>query len=73
MTAELLLSFHVEEHFHAAAFDSPMRRRHWDQCESRVEKNIAKLLDLMTINFYLGGPTVCRSWDDIRNDTDTTP
>jgi polysaccharide deacetylase family protein (PEP-CTERM system associated) len=48
MTAELLLSFHVEEHFHAAAFDSPMRRRHWDQCESRVEKNIAKLLDVLT-------------------------
>ena len=47
MTPKLLLSFHVEEHFHATAFDSPMRRRHWDQCESRVEKNITKLLDVL--------------------------
>jgi polysaccharide deacetylase family protein (PEP-CTERM system associated) len=60
MTAELLLSFHVEEHFHAPAFDSPMRRRHWDQCESRVEKNIAKLLDVLaersvTATFFVLG------------------
>jgi polysaccharide deacetylase family protein (PEP-CTERM system associated) len=60
MTAELLLSFHVEEHFHAAAFDSPMRRRHWDQCESRVETNIAKLLDILaergvTATFFVLG------------------
>ncbi len=60
VTAELLLSFHVEEHFHAVAFDSPMRRRHWDQCESRVEKNVAKLLDILaehgvTATFFVLG------------------
>jgi polysaccharide deacetylase family protein (PEP-CTERM system associated) len=60
MTGELLLSFHVEEHFHAAAFDSPMRRRHWDQCESRVENNVAKLLDVLaeqtvTATFFVLG------------------
>ena len=47
MTTELLLSFHVEEHFHAPAFDSPMRRRHWEQCESRVERNTEKILALL--------------------------
>jgi polysaccharide deacetylase family protein (PEP-CTERM system associated) len=47
MTPKHFLSFHVEEHFHAPAFDSPMRRRHWDQFESRVERNTEKILDLL--------------------------
>jgi len=47
MTPKHFLSFHVEEHFHAAAFDSPMRRRHWNRFESRVENNTAKILDLL--------------------------
>ena len=47
MTPKHFLSFHVEEHFHVPAFDSPMRRRHWDRCESRVEKNTDKILDLL--------------------------
>ena len=41
------LTFDVEEHFQVSAFDSPMRRRHWDQFESRVERNTEKLLDLL--------------------------
>jgi len=48
MTPKHFLSFHVEEHFHAAAFDSPMRRRHWNRFESRVENNTAKILDLLS-------------------------
>jgi polysaccharide deacetylase family protein (PEP-CTERM system associated) len=47
MTPKHFLSFHVEEHFHVPAFDSPMRRRHWDRCESRVAKNTDKILDLL--------------------------
>jgi polysaccharide deacetylase family protein (PEP-CTERM system associated) len=47
MTPKHFLSFHVEEHFHAPAFDSPMRRRHWEQCESRVERNTEKILALL--------------------------
>ena len=47
MSPKHFLSFHVEEHFHVPAFDSPMRRRHWDRCESRVEKNTDKILDLL--------------------------
>jgi polysaccharide deacetylase family protein (PEP-CTERM system associated) len=47
MTSGHLLSVHVEEHFHAPAFDSPMRRRHWERFESRVEKNTEKILDLL--------------------------
>lgn len=41
------LSFDVEEHFQVSAFSSPMRRRHWDQFESRVEQNTFKILHLL--------------------------
>ena len=41
------LSFDVEEHFQVSAFESPMRRRHWDQYESRVEGNTELLLELL--------------------------
>ncbi len=40
------LSIDVEEHFQVSAFESPMRRRHWDQFESRVQRNVGRLLDL---------------------------
>ncbi|MGH7229503.1 MAG: XrtA system polysaccharide deacetylase [Nitrospiraceae bacterium] len=41
------LTFDVEEHFQVSAFESPMRRRHWDQSESRVERNTVKILELL--------------------------
>ena len=41
------LTFDVEEHFQVSAFESPMRRRHWDQFASRVERNTDKVLDLL--------------------------
>ncbi len=41
------LTFDVEEHFQVSAFDSPMRRRHWDRFESRVERNTWKILELL--------------------------
>jgi polysaccharide deacetylase family protein (PEP-CTERM system associated) len=41
------LSFDIEEHFQVSAFESPMRRRHWDQFESRVEQNTHRILDLL--------------------------
>ncbi len=41
------LSFDVEEHFQVSAFESPMRRRHWGQYESRVEANTERLLELL--------------------------
>ncbi|NGZ95896.1 MAG: polysaccharide deacetylase family protein [Nitrospira sp. WS110] len=44
------LSFDVEEHFQVSAFESPMRRRHWGQFESRVEENTEKLLGLLADN-----------------------
>jgi polysaccharide deacetylase family protein (PEP-CTERM system associated) len=43
-TVKHYLSFDVEEHFHVSAFASPMRRRHWDRFESRVERNMQKIL-----------------------------
>lgn len=47
--AKHCLSFDVEEHFQVSAFESPMRRRHWDQFESRVQLNTEKLLELLAI------------------------
>ena len=41
------LTFDIEEHFQVSAFESPMRRRHWDHCESRVERNTEKILELL--------------------------
>ena len=41
------LSFDVEEHFQVSAFESPMRRRHWDVYESRVENNTKRLLHVL--------------------------
>lgn len=41
------LSFDVEEHFQVSAFESPMRRRHWEQYESRVEANTDRLLGVL--------------------------
>ena len=44
------LSFDIEEHFQVSAFASPMRRRHWDQFESRVERNTEKVLELLAMH-----------------------
>lgn len=41
------LSFDIEEHFQVSAFESPIRRRHWDSFESRVEKNTLKILEVL--------------------------
>ncbi|RMH37838.1 MAG: DUF3473 domain-containing protein [Nitrospirae bacterium] len=41
------LSFDIEEHFQVAAFDSVVRRRHWESFESRVERNTQVLLELL--------------------------
>lgn len=41
------LSFDVEEHFQVAAFSSAVRRSHWDNCESRVDRNTSRILDLL--------------------------
>src|SRR6187549_1341296 len=42
------LSFDIEEHFQVSAFESPLRRRHWEQFESRVEMNTERLLGLLS-------------------------
>jgi polysaccharide deacetylase family protein (PEP-CTERM system associated) len=40
------LTVDVEEHFQVSAFDSSARRHHWDDHESRVERNTDRLLEL---------------------------
>ena len=42
-----ILTFDLEEHFHASRFDSPMRRRHWSSFQSRVQSNIERILELL--------------------------
>jgi polysaccharide deacetylase family protein (PEP-CTERM system associated) len=44
------LSFDVEEHFQVAAFWSDERRRNWESCESRVERNVEKILALLSLH-----------------------
>lgn len=41
------LSFDVEEHFQVSGFESPMRRKHWENFESRVEQNTDAILDIL--------------------------
>ncbi len=41
------LTFDIEEHFQVSAFESPMRRRHWENFESRVVRNTEKILELL--------------------------
>ena len=68
MTGERVLhclSFDIEEHFQVSAFDSPMRRGHWDQFESRVERNTSRVLDLLasrsvSATFFILGWVACR-------------
>ncbi len=45
-----ILTFDLEEHFHASRFDSPMRRRHWSSFESRIQTNVERLLELLDLN-----------------------
>jgi polysaccharide deacetylase family protein (PEP-CTERM system associated) len=42
-----ILTFDLEEHFHASRFDSPMRRRHWSSFESRIHTNVERILELL--------------------------
>lgn len=41
------LSFDVEEHFQVSAFWSNERRSQWDNYESRVERNVEKILGIL--------------------------
>ncbi|GIW54473.1 MAG: hypothetical protein KatS3mg082_0877 [Nitrospiraceae bacterium] len=41
------LTFDIEEHFQVSAFESPMRRRHWEKFESRVERSTFKVLEML--------------------------
>jgi len=42
-----VLTFDLEEYFHASRFDSPMRRRHWSSFQSRVHLTIERILELL--------------------------
>jgi polysaccharide deacetylase family protein (PEP-CTERM system associated) len=50
MSMKHCLSFDVEEHFQVSAFESPMRRRHWDVYESRVERNTSRVLNILALH-----------------------
>lgn len=44
------LSFDVEEHFQVSAFWSDERRSKWESYESRVERNVEKILTLLSLH-----------------------
>lgn len=52
MATKHCLSFDVEEHFQVSAFESPMRRRHWESCESRIERNTDTILRILDVKRY---------------------
>jgi polysaccharide deacetylase family protein (PEP-CTERM system associated) len=45
-----ILTFDLEEHFQAARFDSPMRRRHWSSFQSRAQTSVERILELLARN-----------------------
>ncbi|MGQ0665552.1 MAG: XrtA system polysaccharide deacetylase [Nitrospiraceae bacterium] len=66
------LSFDIEEHFQVSAFDSPMRRRYWNQYESRVESNMGRILEVLGLNetkatFFILGWVAERHAGMVRN------
>lgn len=65
------LTVGLEEHFQATAFDSPIRRRHWEHLESRVERAVERLLDLLAARraratFFVSGWAAARHPDLVR-------
>lgn len=40
-----IMTFDLEEHFHASRFDSPMRRRHWLSYESRMHTHVERIFE----------------------------
>ena len=42
-----ILTFDLEEHFHASRFDSPMRRRSWSTSQSRIQSSVERILQLL--------------------------
>lgn len=41
------LTCDVEDYFQVSAFDAHVPRSSWDQCESRIERNVERVLDLL--------------------------
>jgi polysaccharide deacetylase family protein (PEP-CTERM system associated) len=42
-----ILTVSVEDYFHVGAFQGALTRKHWDRLESRLEHNIAQVLELL--------------------------
>ncbi|THI92057.1 MAG: DUF3473 domain-containing protein [Nitrospira sp. CG24A] len=42
-----ILTFDLEEHFHASRFDSPMRRHHWSSFKSRIHSHVERILEIL--------------------------
>ncbi|MDO8357061.1 MAG: DUF3473 domain-containing protein [Nitrospirota bacterium] len=42
-----ILTFDLEEHFHASRFDSSMRRRNWSSFQSRAQASVEQILELL--------------------------
>ncbi|MBI4601943.1 MAG: DUF3473 domain-containing protein, partial [Planctomycetes bacterium] len=42
-----ILTVSVEDYFHVGAFEGAVLRKHWERFESRIERNLISLLDLL--------------------------
>jgi len=45
-----ILTFDLEEHFHASRFDSSMRRRNWSSFQSRAQASVERILELLALH-----------------------
>ena len=45
-----ILTFDIEEHFHASRFDSAMRRRNWPSFHSRAQASVERILELLALH-----------------------
>lgn len=45
-----ILTFDLEEHFHASRFDSSMRRRNWSSFHSRAQASVERILELLALH-----------------------
>lgn len=61
-----ILTVSVEDYFHVGAFQGALTRKHWDRLESRLEHNIAQVLELLgshdvRATFFISGWVAERS------------
>jgi polysaccharide deacetylase family protein (PEP-CTERM system associated) len=56
-----ILTVSVEDYFHVGAFEATVRRKHWERFESRLERNLIEILELLG-RFHVKGTFFILGW-----------